>query len=115
MEQDSMTWEQLLERVKTDGCNSSDFDTRQDVMKDVYKMFMFTWRPWKEPIDNFLKEVVDYTDDLHITVCLCILMATNMIKKKLDNRSKFYDAVERKVKREYESEQEQKSILCNLK
>lgn len=115
MDKDSIyTWEQLLEHIKEDG-KSPDSEVRNDAMKDIYNMFMFKWRLWKEPIDKFLNGIVDYADELHITVCLCILMATNPIKTKLDNRVKFYDAVERRVKREYADENEQKSILCNLK
>lgn len=106
--------DELVELVREYG-SSDNAAERDDAMYLIYKMFMYKWRPYKEPIDEFISKIIKDVPNLHITVCLSILMATFLIRKMLDRRPVFYDAVEKKVNQMYESEEERNQILCNLK
>ena len=106
--------DELVELVREYG-SSDNAAERDDAMYLIYKMFMYKWKPYKEPIDEFISKITQDVPNLHITVCLCVLMATFLIRKMLDRRPAFYDAVEKKVNQTYESEEERNQILRNLK
>lgn len=73
--------EALRYYVLSDG-KLSDLNIINEVMYHIYKSFMFEWKSI-QAIDNFLMSIMNEAKELDLHVLLCLLMATNVLKKKL--------------------------------
>lgn len=89
-----------------------------DIMYNIYKYFGFDTQniPLNERlniIDEFINDVYEYVDKIDIHIPICILMCTFLPRRKLKNRTKFYNKFKEHLLT-IKSEKEVSSILCNL-
>lgn len=106
------TPEALKYYVLSDG-KYSDLNIINDVMYYIFKSFMFDWKSISA-IDNFLLNILPEAKELDLHVLLCLLMATNMPKKKLKNRAKLYRLTKEKILEDPAKRNQVDSLLVGL-
>lgn len=106
------TPEALRYYVLSDG-KLSDLNIINEVMYHIYKSFMFEWKNIKA-IDKFLLSIMSEAKELDLHVLLCLLMATNISKKDLENRPELYRLTKEKILEEPNKRDQVGSLLVNL-